>query len=64
MVSVWAHMEASCTAVLLELPDNSGGEQVMMAVEPSPVAQLLQDDDDKMEDNDDIVYYNTMLYDM
>jgi len=42
-----------CAVVILELPDNSTGDQVMMAVESSPTVCPLVDDE--MEDNDDVV---------
>ena len=41
------------TVVMTELPDNSTGDHVMMAIEPSPTEPLTEDD--KMEDADDMV---------
>lgn len=39
---------------MVELPDNSNGDQVMMAIEPSVAAQPLEQDD-KMEETDNMV---------
>lgn len=60
LVRIWPFMEqAFCMSVVLGLPDDIR-DQVMMAVEPSPVvSQPLpgddNDDDDKVEDTDDMV---------
>ena len=43
-----------CAVVIIELPDNSTGDQVMMAIEPSPSA-TQPPEDDKMEDTNDMM---------
>ena len=63
MVSIKFYLLPYCISVVIELPDSSAGDQVMMAVGSSSMpAQPKIDDDDNTEDIGDMVTsHNTPL---
>lgn len=62
MVSIKLYLLPYCISVIIELPDSSAGDQVMMAVESSSMPAQPKIDDDNTENIGDMVTsHNTPL---